>query len=382
MYNKPNLLIGKALRILGWALGLWLTLRFLLPWTAPLLLAFLSAMLLEKPVRALCARRFPRSAAAGLCVLSFVAIVGALLWLLIARLLTEAQHLGQRLPELAEALSGLITQWQRRLGGFADRLPPSLTQVLDSAAEGVTGYLYSLPGKVSARAVELLTDFLGNLPTWLLFGITWLMGIYFISAAYPRLIAFIRGQTPEKLYKRAVGVKDALGQSLGKYLKAQLIMSAITFAEMLIVFVLLDIGSALVLALAVAVIDALPVFGAGTVLLPWAAWELLAGDPSRGLGLAISYAASTVLRGCIQAKLLGDQLGLHPIATLLAIYAGWKALGVWGMVLFPIAAISLKKLGDSGLIHFKKEKTDDRNNIQYNCRNGNEHTGRHEYPSG
>ena len=160
-------------------------------------------------------------------------------------------------------------------------------------------------------------------------------------------------------------------------------MSAITFGEMLIVFALLRIDYALVLATTVAIVDALPVFGAGTVLLPWAAWEFIAGDGSKGLALVISYGAVTVLRNCIQAKLLGDQLGLHPAATLLAIYSGAKAMGVAGMIIFPIAAISIKKLNDSGLIHiWKREDTNDRNNIQHNSGNGYEHSGSHEYPSG
>jgi len=383
MYNKPIFLISKALQIVAGILALWLFFRFFLPWTAPVLLSLLGAIVLERPVMALCRRGIPRAAASGLCVGGFLGLLGAVLWLLLSRIVTELQHLGARLPELAAAVSQLLGHWQRMLLRFADRLPSSLTQVLDSAAAGIADYLYSLPGKVSARAVELLTAFVSNLPTWLLFAVTWLMGLYFISSAYPRIREFFQRQISQQLWLRVRRVKESLGQSLGKYLKAQLIMSAITFVAILIAFALLRIDSPLVLALGVAVIDALPVFGAGTVLLPWAVWELLAGIPGRGLGLAISYAAITVLRSCIQAKLLGDQLGLHPIATLLAIYAGWRAMRVWGMIIFPIAAISIKKLNDSGVIHlWNTEDTDDRNNIQHNSGHGHEHSGSHEYPSG
>ena len=92
-----------------------------------------------------------------------------------------------------------------------------------------------------------------------------------------------------------------------------------------------------------AVVDALPVLGAGTVLLPWALYEMLTGQVPLALGLAITYAAVTVLRSAIQAKLLGDQLGLHPLASLAAIYAGWTLCGVLGMLLFPILAICVKQ---------------------------------------
>lgn len=383
MYSKPSAIISKALYILAAAAALWLALRFFLPWTAPMLLAFGTAVAIEPAVKLLCRRRFPRSAAAGICVLGFLGVFGLFLWFLCSRLITEFQRLSGSLPEALAGISELISRWQSRLGGMIEGLPDSLSEVLYSALSGITDYLSTLPAALSAKAVEALSNFISNLPTWLLFAVTWIMGLYFISAAYPGLVRFLRRQVPPKAFERIRRVKHDLQQSLGKYLKAQLIMSAITFGEMLIVFTLLRVDYALVLAIAVAVIDALPVFGAGTVLLPWAAWELVAGDPSRGLGLAISYAAVTVLRSCIQAKLLGDQLGLHPIATLLTIYAGWKALGIWGMILFPIAAISLKKLNDGGIIHlWNTEDTNDRNNFQHSSGNGHEHTGRHEYPSG
>jgi len=383
LYNKANPLINRCLLAVGIAAAAFVSLRWLLPWTAPMLLAFAAAIAIEPAVKALCRARFPRSAAAGVCVLGFLAAFGALLWFALSRLFSELQHLGTHLPEFVAGLSQLISRWQSRLSGLFDRMPDALSTLLFSALGGLADYLGSLPGLLSEKALSLITSFASNLPTWLLFAVTWIMGLYFISASYPRLVAFLRRQIPPTAFQRLRRVKRDLQQSLGKYIKAQLIMSAITFGEMLLLFLLLGVDYALVLALAAAIIDALPVFGAGTMLLPWAAWELIAGDPGRGLGLAIGYAAATILRSCIQAKLLGDQLGLHPIATLLAIYAGWKALGLWGMILFPIAAISVKKLNDGGIIHlWKSEDTNDRNNLQHNRGHGNEHTGSHEYPVG
>ena len=115
-------------------------------------------------------------------------------------------------------------------------------------------------------------------------------------------------------------------------------------------FLLLRIDYALLLAALTAVIDALPVLGTGVVLIPWAVYDLLTGATARAIGLAVTYAAVTLLRQSIQAKLLGDQLGLHPLATLVSIYVGWRTCGVWGMLLFPILAITGKQLLDSGVL--------------------------------
>ena len=383
MQSKTSAIINKVLISAVWIGGIFLALRFVFPLAAPMLLAFASALAIEPAVKFLCRKRFPRAAASGLCVIAFPTLLGMLLWLILSRVFSEFQHLSSRLPEFINALSALLEHWQTRLGALSLRLPPVITEVLNSSVSGAKDYLFSLPAAISGKVLARLTTLAANAPMWLLFALTWIMGLYFISAAYPSILRFLRFQLSHRSFARLRQIKLSLGESLGKYIKAQLIMSAITFGEMLIVFALLRIDYALVLATTIAIIDALPIFGAGTVLLPWAAWEFIAGDASLALALVISYGAVTVLRNCIQAKLLGDQLGLHPAITLLAIYSGAKAMGVAGMIIFPIAAISIKKLNDSGLIHvWKREDTNDRSNIQYNSRNGDEHSGGHEYPSG
>lgn len=384
MYSKPSIIISKAFYLLLILLGTYLGLKFLLPWTAPMLLAFAAAVLIEPLVSLICrAWRFPRSAAAGLCVLGFLAVCGGVLWFLGSRLVQELRSLSGELPALLSAVSDNITVWTDRLEGLIKNVPESVSAVLDSAVEGAADYLAGLPAVLSARAVEAATAFVSKLPTVLLFAVTAVMGLYFISAAYPKMVGFLRRQVPEKIFERVRRVKRDLQRSIGKYFKAQLIMMGITFAELLAAFSFMRIDFSLVLALGTAVIDALPVFGAGTVLLPWAAYELLAGDPARGAALAVTYGMVTILRSCIQAKLLGDQLGLHPIATLLAIYAGWKAMGIWGMIIFPIGAISLKRMNDSGVIHlWNTEDKNGRNNFQHSGGNGHERSGRNEYPSG
>jgi len=135
-------------------------------------------------------------------------------------------------------------------------------------------------------------------------------------------------------------------------------MAGFTFGELLLAFLLLKLDYAILLALLTAVIDALPVLGAGALLLPWAAVELLTGNYPLGVGLVITYGAVTLIRQCIQAKLLGDQLGLHPVASLIAVYIGYRAMGVWGMILFPMLFITVKQLNDRGVLTlWRKEET-------------------------
>ena len=349
MYSKTNSIISKVLYALLSLAGVYLAVRFLLPWTAPLILAFLGAAVLEKPVGWMVRRRFlPRAAAAGLCVLGSLAVLGGLLWILLQRLISEARALAGRMPEIAAALSAKLEIWNDKFQTLADRVPDELEQFMARAYSGAADYLERVPGLLSEKAVELASGFFSALPTVLLFAVTLVMGLYFISAAYPGFVSFLKMQIPQRGFEKLGRVKADLQRSIGKYFKAQLIMMVITFFELLAAFFFMRLDYALVPALAIAVIDALPVFGAGTVLLPWAGYELLAGDAARGAALAVTYGTITILRSCIQAKLLGDQLGLHPIATLACIYAGWKLWGIWGMILFPLATLLAKQFWDAG----------------------------------
>ena len=103
-----------------------------------------------------------------------------------------------------------------------------------------------------------------------------------------------------------------------------------------------------------AVVDALPLFGTGVMLAPWAVFCLLLGQSSRGLGLLITWAAVSLVRSCIEAKLLGDQIGLHPLASLMAMYVGWRIWSVWGMLLFPMLLVTARQLNDRGVVRLWK----------------------------
>ena len=109
------------------------------------------------------------------------------------------------------------------------------------------------------------------------------------------------------------------------------------------------------LAALTALVDALPVFGTGMVLVPWALGCLLLGELSRGLGLLIAWGVVSLVRSCIEAKLLGDQIGLDPLASLTAMYVGWRVWSVWGMLLFPILLVTLRQLNDKGVLRLWQE---------------------------
>lgn len=349
----------KTVNIALWVLlglaGAYVSARWLLPWLWPFLLAWSAAAALEPAVGRLTRRGWKRPMAAGLCCLLFLGAAGGLLWLLLLRLFRELGELIPRFPGMLAAASETLQGWEERAEAWIARAPEGLSLWIERALAGLKESLDRLPGALTGRLFALLSAAAAAAPSALLFAVTALIGAYFISAAYPELLHGAARLLPEGLLCRARLLRRDLRRTLGRWLKARGLMALITCGVLAGAFFLLRLRYALLLAIVTAVVDALPVLGAGTVLLPWALWCFLTGDPGLGSGLVITYAAVTVLNSCIQAKLLGDQLGLHPLATLAAIYAGWKSWGVWGMLLFPIAAICLKQ-ALPGLRQFWKEK--------------------------
>ena len=330
--------------------GIWLSLRFLLPWAAPFLLAFALAALMELPVGALVRRRWKRPAAAGLVTLSFL---GLLLWAVVkltAWLASSASSLAGKLPLLMENVSDTIDYFELRFAGLAETAPEGLGEYMKLSLEAVGDVLYSLPASISQWALDFLAKAAQSSPNVLLFAVTAGIGTYFISASFPKTTAFLLAQVPLSLRERLSGFGQDIRSSFGGFMRSQLMLMVMTFFQLLIVFLLLKIKSPVLLAFVSAVVDALPVFGTGIILVPWAVYELLIGSTMRGLGLLIAWLTVNLVRSCAQAKLLGDQIGLDPLASLLAIYVGWKVWKVWGMLLFPLVLVTLQQLNDKGVI--------------------------------
>ncbi len=336
----------KVLKTLGYGGAAVLAAALLLPLLAPFIPALALALILEGPVRLLTERGLPRSAAAGLCLVAVLTALGLLLYFAGSRVFAELKALTAQLPQLIETFEN----WS---GSIWQRLPPESSGLRGYVEKLLSGFESRLAA-APAKLLELIPALAAATPGALLFAVSMLIGAYFISASLPELRSFLLLQLPGAFRRRTVELLRQLKQSFGRWLKSQLLLSLLCFLELTAAFMLLGLEYALLPALITAVIDALPVLGAGTVLIPWAVLEFASGRAGRGIGLLITYAAVTVLRSSMQAKLLGDQLGLHPLVTLLAIYAGFKVWGVAGMIVFPVAAVTVKQLNDAGVVKLWK----------------------------
>lgn len=352
MTEYPNKrLLHTVVTVALWAALILLGFKYLLPWLAPFLAALLLARALE-PVIAFLGRKFgiKRGYAAVMCSAATLLSLGVFIFLALRRSLRELSAFIGELPEMLSGISGAAASLSERIYGFVIAAPPEIQEYLNSALDNMTASAAGLPGKLTEKLASLIPPIFTNAPVIILSICAFAMSLVFMSAGFPEIKAFILRQIPGGKHNAVRDVKGSLFGALGKWAKAQLILCGITFAELTAAFLLLGIDYAVLLALLVAVIDMLPILGTGTVLIPWAVVTLITGAPLRALAIGVVYAVVSLVRGCVEPKLVGAQLGLHPAATLMSMYVGFRAVGVAGMLLAPLALITAKQLNDAGSI--------------------------------
>ena len=309
MQEKQRAFLVRTAYWAVWTALLWLGVRYLLRWLLPFILALGLAALVE-PVIAWCRRRMglKRGFTAAVVTIAVTAAILALAAVIVWQLIRQAAELLTRLPTLLAGLPGMTAALRQRLDDFCAACP-----------QGLRGWLEEIPALLGTQAAVLAERASGAC----------------ITAAG---------------LDRARGVKANLLSTLGKWFRAQAILLGVTFCELLAGFLLMGQRYALLLAAVTALVDALPVFGTGTVLLPWAAACLLLGQAPRAVALAALYAVISAVRSFLEPKVMAAQAGLPPLAALAAMYAGFRAFGVAGMILLPVALLFVKQLHDQGYV--------------------------------
>ena len=177
---------------------------------------------------------------------------------------------------------------------------------------------------------------IGRLPDAVLFAVTAILSSFMLSGELPAIRGWLRRTVRPAWLEKLQTLGGHVRTTLGGWLRAQLKLMGITFLILNAGLLLLRVRYPVLAALVITVVDALPVFGTGTVLIPWALAELLLGSVPRGAALVILYLCTLTVRSITEPKLVAAQAGLPPIASLMAMYLGARAFGVAGMVLFPL----------------------------------------------
>lgn len=342
--NKHISFFLSILYILFFALTGYFFFKYAFRLLIPLLIAYLLSQIITKPVNWLSRKTIvPRKIWAMLCTLLCVTVVGSLVSFIVYRIVYEGAQLVNALPGLLESLPEKLSQAQEFFDNFAHRLPQSM---MSAPLFDLETWLSSLsfPQIDVSTVWSSLSRAISSVPGALITIVFVFVGTYFLTSDRLAINAFIHRQLSANAIVAIGRTKSFLYDSIFKWLRAQGILIGITFCELLLGFTIIRQPYALVLALIIAIVDALPILGVGTVLLPWAVVCLFSGEFRMAASLCILYGVVLIVRNSVEPRIVGGQLGLHPFVTLLCIYFGYRLAGFAGMFLVPVLVLVLIKL--------------------------------------
>lgn len=333
------------LTLLAGSVLLWLAVRFLLPLIRPFLLGLALALAAEPMVRFLENRlRLSRQTAAGLGVSMAFCFLALLVTVLCAAAVRQLRSLAGILPGLEEAARTGLDLVQTNLLALTARAPRNLRPVLTEHLRLLFSDGSTLLGKITAWLLGLAGGILGRLPDSALGFGTGILSAFLISARLPKIRGWLLRRIPRDRLNILLARFRRLRRMLRSWLTAQLKLMSVTYCILAAGLTLLRIPRSLLWAFVIALVDALPAFGTGTVLIPWALVCFLQGNRVLALGIAGTYATAALTRSILEPKLLGQHLGLDPLAALAALYIGCRLWGIAGMIAAPMITVALLQL--------------------------------------
>lgn len=335
----------KFLSFLVIFLAAWLSARYLLPLLFPFLLGAGLALIAE-PVVELFSKKMhmPRVIATGIGVSMAFCFIALLVLLACAFLVKELQYLAGVLPDLEDTTRSGLSLLENWLVGLAELAPSAIARALrQNISEFFSGGT-ALLNKGIRYILGLAGTLLTHVPDSALTLGTAVISGYMICAKLPVIRRRLSQWLPKEKLKPLLRMLKRIRTAMGGWLMAQLKLSGVTFLLLSGGLLLLRIPYALLWALGISALDAFPVLGTGTVLLPWSLICFLQADTARAIGLLGVYAAITLIRSMLEPKLVGSHLGLDPLVTLVSVYAGYKLWGIGGMILAPMLTVTAIQL--------------------------------------
>ncbi len=322
---------------------------------APFITAWIMASLLNPVVTWLNQKvRVPRGIGT---IFSMATILSGILWvitLLVRQLWYQIIAFTSTFPEYSKDLIAGADRLEARIGSFLSIIPGTdAFSNLDHLLEQLLGAVgTSLTAKIPG-----LYDTIIKVPNIIIFVIVMLIATFFMTKDYYDIKLFVKAQLSDTVIKKIAIMQQGMVGALGGYIKTQLILMLITFSICLTGLLLFRINYALLISFVIALIDALPMFGSGAILWPWAIYNIIMGNYMLAVGLLGIYGVIFVMRQIMEPKILSQQIGMYALVTVMSMYIGYKLIGVFGLILGPLVMVVLKTLQSIGMLpQFKPVK--------------------------
>lgn len=341
-YTNNKYFIDKLVVVIAITLFMVLFFQIIFPYVSPFVFGLLLSLILN-PAALYIARKFhiSKGIAAFLSIVILLFILALLFNLLFSKILAEAREFLQNFPEIIQYVENTVTDLNTNYDNLHALLPEVwddyFLKLLESLSDGAT----SMVGDILKTGS---TAFVSKIPNFILSFVLGLLSCFFFIKDRELIGKSISAAVPGFLKKYAAILKNGIIDAVFGYIKAQGILMCIVAVICFVGLSILKVEYALFLSLLIAVVDALPVFGSGFFYWPWAGFSFITGNYSMAIGLIIVYIIVLFTRQILEPKILGTQIGIHPLLTLMSIYVGLQLFGVFGIFIGPCIVVIIKTL--------------------------------------
>lgn len=352
--------IIKALTNLAFSLVVLLLCIFLIPKLImlfmPLLIGWLISCIANPFVVFLESKiKIRRKAGTVVVIVAVIAMVSGIGYAVCSVLFRQIYGFVKELPDMWELLVHDLDSFASLANQYMGGVAPNLTEFFNSIGKSIGEAITALPSKLDFTTFGGMGTMVGNIANVAISVIMTMLSAYFFIADREWLYRALDKIVPKSIAQKYDVFYRSLKQAVGGYFKAQLRIEVWMYLLMLLGLTVLQVRYALLIALLIAVIDILPFFGSGAVLVPWAIVTALSGDYMRAVGFLIIWGAGQLFRQLIQPKIMGDSIGMEPIPTIILLFIGYKMAGVIGMLVAVPIGIIVVNMNDAGFFDTSKQ---------------------------
>lgn len=295
-----------------------------------------------------------RKAVTALVISGVIALIVLIGYLVSVKLIQETMSFIKDLPRLWGSIESDMADINQNLAALFGKLPFDVTIDFGKIVKYADTLFTDFMGSIGTPTVTAVGNFAKNIPSIIISIIMSVLSAYFFIADKDYLSNLLKKHLPPSLQEKWAIMFGSLKSAVGSYFKAQLKIEIWMYLLLVIGFAILRIDYGFLIALGIAVLDLLPFFGTGAVMIPWAIIKILSADYRIAIGLLIMWGGGQLVRQLIQPKIVGDSIGVSPIPTLFLLFVGYKLAGVIGMIIALPIGIVIIKLYEAGVFDTSK----------------------------
>ncbi|MDF2538348.1 MAG: hypothetical protein K0S76_1369 [Herbinix sp.] len=320
-------------------------LKFFMPFVIGWIVAMIANPLvrfLEKKVKML------RKHSSAIIIVAVIASIVGLAYLLISLLIKEIVQLINDLPTITNEVGEQLNKVSEQIRQLSLKLPSSVQGIIDNLTGKVGEIVINFVNGIDPPTMSTAGNFARGIAEIFLMLIVVILSAYFFTVSRDELVAGLKKYMPASVTNVWHLIYDNFKTAFGGYFKAQFKIMLVLTVIMFVAFEILGVGYSFLLALGIAFLDLLPVFGTGAILWPWAIIEMVTGNYVRAIGLVVVYLICQILKQILQPKMVGDSIGISPLETLVFMFIGYRFYSVLGMILgIPIGmvCVNLYRIG-------------------------------------